>query len=213
MRALAYSLLLIGSVMVIGVAWSFAPEDTSVSYWLGVLWLEILLLVNWYTSTVIFGGAEGQKSNAGNLLGVMPAISISVFVYSLVSGSSLVIYHLGTIGAGLHALIQLLSFGIVAVIVVLAVLAYRGAIAGTLVAVTQKELVEELNRLKRGAHANEGAVNLLDEMYNYCLYSLPAPASANQELLKSVWQDLQDCDAGLVTTEELATIFSRLKSV
>jgi len=213
MRALAYSLLLIGSVIVVGVAWTGAPDNASASYWFGVLWIEALLVANWYTSTIIFGGKEGPKSNAGNLLGVMPAISISVFVYSLVSGSVLVIYHLEIIGFGLHALIQLFSFGIVALIVILAVLAYRGAIAGTLVAVTQKELVEELNRLKRGAHENEGTVNLINEMYNYSLYSLPAPASSNKQLLKSVWQDLRECDAGLVTNEELTAIFSRLKCV
>lgn len=213
MRLLSYLLLLLGSFTILGLSLIFAPNKPSTSYWLTVCWFEFLWIANWYTSTLIFGGQSKVKSGAGNLFGVMPAISIAVFIYSLVSAIAVSLYQANIIGFTLHALIQLLALSVTGFIAILSLLSLKGATSGTETSITQKELIDAINRLKRVMGHDRDCLVILDEMHNYVLYHLPTPKSSNQELLKETYQDILRLIDGEVSISSLKSISHSLHKV
>ena len=213
MRLLAYILLFLGAFTILGLSFIFAPNESSTGYWLAVGWIEVLWVANWYTSTLIFGGETKVKSGAGNLFGVMPSISIAVFIYSIVSAIAVILYQADIIGFTFHALIQLLAFSVTGFFSILSLLALKGATSGTETSVSQKELIDVLGRLKRVAGKDQDGLLILEEMHNYVLYNLPPPKSSNQELLKEVYHEMLKQVDGEVSISSLEAISTSLRKI
>ncbi|SVE39618.1 uncharacterized protein METZ01_LOCUS492472, partial [marine metagenome] len=88
MVKLSIAILGVICVATISVAVLIFPEKvTTLSFWLNVSWLLILVFLNWAASTLIFFFAQGDENSP--LMGALPSINIIVFIYSLISASLL----------------------------------------------------------------------------------------------------------------------------
>ena len=127
MKSLGLLLFFLGVATIAGAGVILVPAGADAGYWLSVLWVAVLFGVNWFVSTLIFSGEEADDRRTGNFLGVVPAVGVTVFLYSLISLAALAAYHGGLIGSKMHALAQLISFSIGAFTVVSTMLAFKGA--------------------------------------------------------------------------------------
>ena len=113
----------------ISVAVLIFPEKvTTLSFWLNVSWLLILVFLNWAASTLIFFFAQGDENSS--LMGALPSINITVFIYSLIS-ASLLIFSWGISDFGVlpnwHLVLQIIVFSLTLVFVLFTLIAVKGA--------------------------------------------------------------------------------------
>ena len=213
MRILASLLLFLGAVTIFGAFIILAPDEPSKSFWLALCWIEFLWVLNWYTSTLIFSGPSDRLSVAGNLFGVLPSISITVFIYSIFSALSLALFLWQVIGATLHGLLQLCGFGLTSFFAISAFLALKGATSGTHVPISQKELLDAISRLKRNTHRDLACAKIIDEMHKFILYKLPPPVSLNPEDIESIYLDIMRQSQGGISIESLKKISESLQKL
>ena len=125
------SIAILGVIFVatISVAVLIFPEKvTTLSFWLNVSWLLILVFLNWAASTLIFFFAQGDEDSP--LMGALPGINIIVFIYSLIS-ASLLIFSWGISDFGIlpnwHLVLQIIVFSLTLLIVLFTLIAVKGA--------------------------------------------------------------------------------------
>ena len=127
MRPLILALFVLGAGSILGAAILLAPENAGSRYWISITWGEILFSANWYASTLIFVGGNEKETRKANLQAIGPALSLVVFVYSLISVAALTAFYFDLIATRTHMLVQLFSLSVAGFILMFALLAYRGA--------------------------------------------------------------------------------------
>ena len=129
MRWLTIILLLIVESAIILVAVLARPERIGdLDFWLIVAWLLFLVFLNWAVSTYIFRKiGDTAKSTQ---FGILPSLNILVFLYSVASVSFLT-YSWNSTNFGVlpngHMIAQVIAAAVTAVVVVLMLIAAKGA--------------------------------------------------------------------------------------
>ena len=169
--------LILAGIAALGIL--FAPGWDPVMFWGSIVWVMLLVFINWLTSAIVLGGGSPRFDGApGNPIGSLPGISLVAFVYSIASVAVLMLYHGNLIHSRTHLAIQIVLFVISAVLVLLALVAAKGAATGGNSPVTQTQLIDGLRRLQR---MTEDSVvrGLIQDQINYVSYRLPHPSKLN----------------------------------
>jgi len=106
----------------------FPDSVTTLSFWLNISWLLILVFLNWAASTLIFFFAQGDEKSP--LMGALPSINIIVFIYSLMSASILVFsWFISDFGVlpNWHLVLQIIAFALTLLLVLFTLIAVKGA--------------------------------------------------------------------------------------
>ena len=148
-------------------------------------WVMVLLLANWLASTLIF--IKNKNKTKSPDFGVVPAINISVFVWSSLSFLAMIL--LQDIAIRLHFFVQVILAGGIAFLVLSMLLGSAGAkIDKAVPKVSKTNLAKMIKRLEDN---NPGAVDSLKTLRENVLYNLPhesklAGSEDYQELIERV---------------------------
>jgi hypothetical protein len=176
MRKLSAVLLVIIAITVIVIAALLRPDRLSdFHFWLNIGWILFLVLLNWGTSTyTLFTIGEGRKDT---LFGAVPSISISVFIYSLISLSLLFVSWNVSVFAdsNWHLVTQIAAFSVTSVICVLMFIAARAAtISGSEGVPSKEELIRCISGLiERMSETEKNVIQDLKEIEGIIRYSMP----------------------------------------
>ena len=193
---------------IIAIAALFAPGYDPANFWGSIVWLIVLVFINWLPHVIIAGGNSARGDGApGNLLGSLPGISVIAFPYTLASISFLVFYLVELIGVRLHLTIQIALLVLAAVFVLTALFAAKGAAYGSESPVTQNQLVNGLGRLQRMTD-DPLLLSRIQDQINYVSYRLPHPSKLNGKVLIQALQvievaDMSDLEGALAEFKRL----------
>lgn len=174
----------VAALSTISVAGVLFPDHLATSnFWLRVGWFVFLIFLNWFASTAIFVAANEKRSISG-LMGILPAVNIVVFVYSIVS-SVLLLMSMMSDGAmaepRYHLTTQIVMAAVAALLVLLAMIAAttaktsRNAPIGE--AIRPKILVQRLKSLEAALSSEPDggkAIHLVKSLREKLSYSLPS---------------------------------------
>jgi len=181
---LALAVILAG-IVTIGAL--FAPEQNPTNFWGSIAWVIVLVFINWLPSVILVGNSSARRDGApGNPLGSLPGIGVIAFIYAIASVVVLMFHQVDLIGGRTHLAIQIVLFIIAAVLVLLALVAAKGAAYGSETSVSQSQLVEGLRRLQRMTEDPSIHVHIKEQI-NYVSYQLPHPSKLEgQALLRAL---------------------------
>lgn len=206
---LAFLILEVGVLMISAVA---APEDASIGYWGSVLWLCVLIAVNWAASAWIFTGSATPSeviSESGSSLGVLPGLNLLLFFYSLGSlGTLLLTTAVGIVSWRWQFPLQIGGLAITAVIGMTMFVALKSAQHGSDTQVTKSQLLHELRRIKR-ASSDGDALKLLDEAVTFVSFHMPHPSNLNSHALAEIFEQIADTRDG--SSDQVEAILSSLR--
>lgn len=57
----------------------------STYFWWHVIWIAFLITINWLVAIVFFSDSNSSSAQNKSLMGVLPSISLAIFIYSIVS--------------------------------------------------------------------------------------------------------------------------------
>ena len=115
MKLLSILLFLVISLGILAIAILLAPDQLSnIYFWITIVWLIILSLLNWFASTFIFiASNENLKSST---YGILPSLNIIIFIYSIFSAIFLILtWYSNDFGilSSSHLILQIIIFIIV----------------------------------------------------------------------------------------------------
>lgn len=193
---LLYGMLGLILAGIISVSVILAPVTAGIAYWLSVTWVLILITLNWFTSVVVFGAQRSKReAQSGSIYGTLPAISLLIFFYSILSTTVLVFYNLEITGSKFHAVAQISLLLIFASVVLLAMTTPRLASSGMTSTVNQRDLLSIINRWRLMCADNADTVNEIDRLVNYIQFKMPHPARLDQSALTSLFAKMESIDA------------------
>ena len=184
--------IILAGIVALGIL--FAPGWDPVMFWGSIAWVMLLVFINWLTSAIVLGGSSTRFDGApGNPVGSLPGISLVAFVYSIASVVVLMCYHGNLIQSRTHLAFQIVFLVISAVLVLLALVAAKGAAYGANSPVTQAQLVDGLQRMQR---MTEDSVvhGLIQDQINYVRYRLPHPSKLNGGALIQAFKSTEITD-------------------
>ena len=82
------TVFLIWTVLVL--SWTLAiisinsSNINDINFWFMVVWINILITINIFIAYPLYTGFEARNSN--RIIGALPGIGLTLFIYSLVSG-------------------------------------------------------------------------------------------------------------------------------
>lgn len=183
MAILMTFILLIIILAVISIAVLFAPSEAGIVYWGSVSWVLFLILANWAAAAFSFSDRARSRSGApGDVMGAVPGIQAVLLFHFISSVALLWFYNIGWLSNDIHVGLQIAFLAIAAVIVLLAIVAAKGAAAGSESAVSQAIILDALNRLQRMSSDSEFR-NRVQAEINFVAYKLPHPSKLDSEAL------------------------------
>ena len=156
-----------------------------------VIWVMVLVLANWLASTVIF--FKNKNITKSPDFGVVPAINISVFIWSILSVLAMVF--LADFSMRTHMIVQVILAGGIAFLVLSMMLGSAAAKTDhTLPKILKTDLAILVKQLE---HQNPKQSELLKSLREKVLYSLPhdsklAHSKDYQELVERIQIANQD---------------------
>jgi len=191
MTRLLFGVLITAWVAVAAIGFLIRPEDSNEKYWFAVAWCEVLVGLNWFASASIFSGSNTtRKTGAGSIMGALPGINVAIFIYTIISFSALVAFYNNGISPFAHLIWQITSGAVTSILVLLMLVATKGAIAGSETQVSKADLLEECRRIERAGAVDEVAEAVID-IKNFVSHRMRHPAKLDQKKLSSLYQSLQ----------------------
>mgnify|MGYP001581498697 CR=1 FL=1 len=146
-----------------------------------------LLIVNWYSSAAIFSGNKAdQEGTPGSVMGILPGISIAIFIYSLASITFVLLNRASILGNTWHLVLQIISAMIIVTITLLSLVAAKAQRGGSESSVTQIELLNSLRSLYKSVDENNERSEI-NELINYVSYQMPHTSKLDGTELKKIY--------------------------
>lgn len=194
MNRLLFGVLVVILVGVIAVASLFSHYFDPVKYWGSIIWIMALVVANWLTHALVLSGkGDGADGAPGNPLGALPGIGVVVFCHSILSMILLAAYLIGMVGMRFHLAGQISAAVVAAVIVLLALVAAKGAAHGAESVVSQTQLINGLKRLQRLVERPDEKRAIQQEI-NYVQFQMPHTSKLDSSLLVQVLGILQQAN-------------------
>jgi hypothetical protein len=169
----------------------FAPTDASLGYWASVIWLLFLVFGNWYISAALFSAGRNPKIDGSTGTdAILPSGSVAFLVYSLFSAGSVLAYHVAILSPRLHLGIQIVALAVVAVVILIQLVAAKGASAGKIAGYSKRDLLQIARAIRLGVDKEH--ITAVDQFIEFVEYRMAHPAKLNQEKLKKAIVHLQD---------------------
>ena len=214
------TVFLIWAVLV--VSWTLAivsinsSNINDINFWFMVMWINVLITMNIFIAYPLYNGFEARHSN--RIIGALPAIGITLFVYSLVSGF-LAFSHYFLSGSdpsffyNYHLTIQVILFALAAVPSLFMVLAGQGAESGVRGLPTREDLLKQLNNyISINSEKYDGELkSSLDELIEYVSYKMPHPAAVDKENYIAICNEINLINAQKdLSDQENAELFKKI---
>lgn len=213
MTILLVSALLICEVAIVAIAAILQPENAGWSYWGPTIWICLLLGLNWFISGSIFNVSDKQKmkSETGSVHGAIPGIGIVVLGYSLCSIALLLATSIfGLLNWKVQFTVQIAGLALTGTIVIVMLIAVKGAQYGSEGLVSKRELLELLRRVKRGSE-DPAILAKLEECINYVSFKMPHPSKLDQSSISRCRDLLIDCNPSNLS--EITELCGKIKAL
>lgn len=197
-------------VLIILIAILFAPIEASFAYWGTTLWVCALVGCNWFASMAVLSGFN-NRDFTGNIFGILPSISIVLFLYSLISLvllSGTVLFD--AINWRYQFGAQIVVFGILSIYIILGLFAFQGAKVATNSVLSKNDILKELRRIKRLSRLPSNQQKI-QETINYVSLRLPHDFDADVAALENVKNLLGICDPQ--SDHDIETLSDNIRSL
>tara|TARA_A200000113_G_scaffold224385_1_gene242149 strand:+ start:989 stop:1627 length:639 start_codon:yes stop_codon:yes gene_type:complete len=212
MNKLLLSILIVLISAIVIVALLLQPANSTSSYWLSTFWIIILVSANWFASAAIFVGAERDSSGTpGSIMGSLPAVNILIFFFSIISISLLVAYNSSLLSSTFHLVLQIVSFTAFAIIILLTLIAAKGAGYGTESAHSKKNLLEICRDIDKKKN-NEVLSDDLRLTINHISFKMRHPSKIDQDNLEEIVTNLKKYST-MESGEELRKVLAQIRTL
>jgi len=192
--------VILAGIVAIGAL--FASGWDPVMFWGSIAWVIVLVVINWMAHAIIVGGGSVRRDGApGNKIGSLPGIGVVTFGYAIASIGVLTFHRVDVIDGQMHLAIQIALLVVAAVLVLLALVAAKGAAHGSESPVSQTQLAKGLRRLQQMTEDPAMRSHIQDQI-NYVSYRMPHPSKLNSVALIQAMKaievaDLSDLESSL----------------
>ena len=175
MKLLSILLFLVISLGILAIAILLAPNQLSnIYFWITIVWLIILSLLNWFASTFIFiASNENLKSST---YGILPSLNIIIFIYSIFSAIFLILTwysnDFGTLSSS-HLILQIIIFIIVSSLSILMFISAKASSVDESNLTSKDELISILKLSLSKNNLEEDITNSIKELIETINYSIP----------------------------------------
>tara|TARA_Y100000385_G_C12854373_1_gene534516 strand:+ start:82 stop:741 length:660 start_codon:yes stop_codon:yes gene_type:complete len=175
MKLLSILLFLVISLGILAIAILLAPNQLSnIYFWITIVWLIILSLLNWFASTFIFiASNENLKSST---YGILPSLNIIIFIYSIFSAIFLILtWYSNDFGilSNSHLILQIIIFIIVSSLSILMFISSKASSVDESNLTSKDELLSILKLLLSKNNLEEDITNSIKELIETINYSIP----------------------------------------
>jgi hypothetical protein len=185
--------------------------DQSISYWYTVSWVIVLLIINWATSIIVVEPKDQPRGAPGSWVAVFPFISISIFIYSLVSILFVCLWWIAAINTQFFFTAQILTFSFFSTLVILGILARFFAAHGTKSIYSKEDFVSEIKKI-RSLRTSEEDIKALKAISDYVSYQMHHPAKLDQEMLSKAFNTIKFIDDLSPSSREIKEALKILQS-
>lgn len=197
------------SAAIIANAVLLAKPDASSAYWLTVGWVVFLVLCNWFTSAALFSSKRKQFTDGTTGVdAVLPAISITVFVFSIASVLVVFLYHTGIVLLRAHLVLQISMIAVCLAIVMFQLAAAKGASAFGRSAHSKQDILLICRNLRLTVDADE--LNDVDRFIQFLEFKMPHPSKLRDKDLQVAVEYLKD--SNLPTVQRIDMAYQALRS-
>jgi hypothetical protein len=214
------TVFLIWTVLVL--SWTLAiisinsSNINDINFWFMVVWINILITINIFIAYPLYTGFEARNSN--RIIGALPGIGLTLFIYSLVSGFLAFSHYFLTGGNpgffyNYHLTIQVILFAAAAVPCLFMVLAGQGAESGARGLPTREDLLKQLNNfISINSEKYDGELkSSLDDLIEYISYKMPHPAALDKENYSSICKEINSINSqNDIPVDESTQIFKKI---
>ena len=174
MNIIVFSILLLPILTILIIGFILNPDSIkNIYYWGMLLWLCFLVFLNWSVGTLIVFESKNLKNP---LFGIIPLLNFSVFIYSLISGTLLILnwvsqdyYYISKT----HLILQIIFFSIIAIIALTLLLTSKFSETGDTQGLISKKLLADRILLLRQQSVDEGIKKKLSDLYDAIKYNSP----------------------------------------
>ena len=175
MKLLSILLFLVISLGILAIAILLAPNQLSnIYFWITIVWLIILSLLNWFASTFIFiASNENLKSST---YGILPSLNIIIFIYSIFSAIFLILtWYSNDFGilSSSHLILQIIIFIIVSSLSILMFISAKASSVDESNLTSKDELISILKLSLSKNNLEEDITNSIKELIELINYSIP----------------------------------------
>lgn len=175
MKLLSILLFLFISLGILAIAILLAPNQLSnIYFWITIVWLIILSLLNWFASTFIFiASNENLKSST---YGILPSLNIIIFIYSIFSAIFLILtWYSNDFGilSSSHLILQIIIFIIVSSLSILMFISAKASSVDESNLTSKDELISILKLSLSKNNLEEDITNSIKELIETINYSIP----------------------------------------
>jgi uncharacterized membrane protein len=175
MKLLSILLFLVISLGILAIAILLAPNQLSnIYFWITIVWLIILSLLNWFASTFIFiASNENLKSST---YGILPSLNIIIFIYSIFSAIFLILtWYSNDFGilSSSHLILQIIIFIIVSSLSILMFISAKASSVDESNLTSKDELISILKLSLSKNNLEEDITNSIKELIETINYSIP----------------------------------------
>jgi uncharacterized membrane protein len=175
MKLLSILLFLVISLGILAIAILLAPNQLSnIYFWITIVWLIILSLLNWFASTFIFiASNENLKSSS---YGILPSLNIIIFIYSIFSAIFLILtWYSNDFGilSSSHLILQIIIFIIVSSLSILMFISAKASSVDESNLTSKDELISILKLSLSKNNLEEDITNSIKELIETINYSIP----------------------------------------
>jgi len=175
MKLLSILLFLVISLGILAIAILLAPNQLSnIYFWITIVWLIILSLLNWFASTFIFiASNENLKSST---YGILPSLNIIIFIYSIFSAIFLILtWYSNDFGilSSSHLILQIIIFIIVSSLSILMFISAKASSVDESNLTSKDELISILKLSLSNNNLEKDITNSIKELIETINYSIP----------------------------------------
>ena len=211
MKLLSILLFLIIAVAIFFLAILIAPDQTeNLYFWITIGWLIILAALNWIASMAIFIGSS-ESNTKSNKFGILPSLNISIFIYSVFSGTLLLsTWYVSDFGIlpNWHLILQIILFtGISTLSVLMFISAKAAQVNDVNVPLNKEDLIRILQLINSSKDFDDDKKNLIKELIETIRYSIPhlsvLKSKENYEKLSSLYKNIDENDYNSISSSEI----------
>jgi hypothetical protein len=198
MSKLIFSILVILISSIFVVFFLLKPDGIHPpSFWGYLFWLSTLIVLNWWVSSAIFG--EGSQNK--RIMGVLPSLALTIFIYSALSILMVCINLFGNVFTNNYHLVSQIILALIGSIVcILLLITAKVTEISSINKISKGELIRGLTEIKLTHNFKEN--NSLDELIFHIRYHMPH----DKYIENNVAADLQSNLKKLQKTSDLDEI-------
>lgn len=174
------------TIVILAALWQ--PENAGFVFWFSILWISLLVAINWMASVLVFSPNTEVSSQTATIFGALPAINVFLFIYSAFSITILIATtFFNTLNWNFQITFQLIGLAIFLIISLIVFVSFKGAQHGSYSQYSKQDIIVALEKLERSA-TNVSLRKKIEGSISFVKYNMPHPSTIAQNELDEVFK-------------------------